>query len=58
MQKPWQARTFVNFRQTGYGQHGRAHEEVMGVTGCAGVGFGAVLAGVFLPVHAAGVVKL
>ena len=41
---------FRGLRPKGSGQHGR----VMAVTGCAGVGFGAIRAGGFLPVEAAG----
>ena len=55
MQKAWQAWTFVDFGQASSGQDGRAG----GVGGndamdCAGVGFGAIRAGGFLPVEAAG----
>ena len=40
--------------KNGSGQHGRGHEGVLAVTGCAGVGFWAIRAGGFLPVEAAG----
>ena len=50
MQKAWQAWTFVDFGQASSGQDGRAG----GWVGCAGVGFGAIRAGSFLPVEAAG----
>ena len=53
MQKSWQALTFVDFGQKSSGQHGRRHEGVVAVTGCAGVEFGAMRAGGFLPVEAA-----
>ena len=53
----WQAWTFVDFGQKGSGQHGRRHEGVVAVTGCAGVGFGAMRAGGFLAVEAAGSCK-
>ena len=45
MQKALQARIFVDFGQASPGQH---------VGACAGVGFGAIWAGGFLPVEAAG----
>ena len=57
MQKGWQAWTFVDFGQKSSGQHGRGHEGVVTVTGCAGVGFGAIRAGGFLPVEAVGSYK-
>ena len=44
--------------QTGSGRHGRGHVGVAAVPGCAGVGFGAIWAGGFLPVEGAGAVKL
>ena len=57
-QKAWQTWTFVDFGHgfwpNSSGQHGREHEGVVAVTGCAGVGFGAARAGGFLPVEAAG----
>ena len=36
------------------GQHSRGHEGVVAVTGCAGVRFGAIRAGSFLPVEVTG----
>ena len=55
MQKAWQARTFVVFGQASSGQNGRAGGGGAGdATNCAGVGFGAVRVGGFLPVEAAG----
>ena len=48
MQTAWQAWTFVDFGQAGAGGGGGD------ATDCAGVGFGAVRAGGFLPVEAAG----
>ena len=47
MQKAWQACTFVDFGQASPGQHGGSTEDF------AGVGFGAIRAGGFLPVEAA-----
>ena len=44
MQKAWQAWTFVDFGQKSSGQQGRGPEKVVAVTGCAGVGFGAIRA--------------
>ena len=54
MQKAWQAWTFVDFGQKMSGQDGRPGG-VGGceATDCAGVGFGAIWAGGFLPVKAA-----
>ena len=54
MQKPWQAWTFVNFGQASSGQDGLACRGGADATDCAGVGFGAIRAGGFLPVEAAG----
>ena len=45
---------FRGLRPKSSGQHGRGHEGVVAVTGCACVRFGAVRAGGFLPVEAAG----
>ena len=53
MQKTWQAWTFVDFGKKSFGQVGRAHEGVVDATDCVDVGFGAMRAGVFLPVEAA-----
>ena len=50
MQKTWQAWTFVDFGQAGSGHWGGGG----GATDCAGVVFGAIRAGGFLPVEAAG----
>ena len=51
----WRALTFVDFgKKKSSGQLGRGHEVVVAVTGCAGEGFGAIRAGGFLPVEAAG----
>ena len=50
MQKAWQAWTFLDFGQKSSGQDGRRHEGVV----AGGVGFGAIRAGGFLPVEAAG----
>ena len=54
MQKAWQAWTFVDFGQASSGQDGRAGGGGGDVTDCVGVGFGAIRAGGFLPVEAAG----
>ena len=55
MQKAWQAWTFVDFGQNMSGQDGRPGGGGGGeATDCAGVGFGAIWAGGFLPVEAAG----
>ena len=43
----------MDFRLKNSGQDGRAHEGVVDATDCAGVGFGVVRAGDFLPVEAA-----
>ena len=51
MQKTWQARTFVDFGQAAPGQHLWGELEP---GDCAGVGFGAMRAGGFLHVEAAG----
>ena len=53
MQKAWQAWTFVDFGQKMFGQDGRARGG-REATDCAGVGFGAIQAGGFVPVEAAG----
>ena len=53
MQKAWQTWTFVDFGRKSSGQDGRAHEGVVDATDYAGVGFGAMRAGDFLPVEAA-----
>ena len=53
VQKAWQAWTFVDFGQKSSVQDGRAGGEVA-ATDCACVGFGAIRAGGFLPVEAAG----
>ena len=52
MQQAWQARTFVDFDLASSGQDGRVGGG--DATDCAGVGFGAIRAGGFLPVEAAG----
>ena len=56
MQKTWQAWTFVDFGQKMSGQDGRPAGGGE-ATDCAGVGFGAIRAGGFLPMKAAGGVK-
>ena len=53
MQKAWQAWSFVDFGQKMSGQNGRPGGGGE-ATECAGVGFGAIRAGGFLPVEAAG----
>ena len=53
VQKAWQAWTFVDFGQKSSVQDGRA-EGGVAATDCACVGFGAIRAGGFLPVEAAG----
>ena len=53
MQITWQAWTFVDFAQKMSGQDGRAGGGGGDATDCAGVGFGAIWAGGFLPVKAA-----
>ena len=55
VQKAWQAWTFVDFGQKMSGQDGRPGWVGGGgeATDCAGVGFGAIRAGGFLPVEAA-----
>ena len=54
VQKAWQW-TFVDFGQKMSGQDGRPGGAGRGeATDCAGVGFGAIRAGGFLPVEAAG----
>ena len=53
VQKAWQAWTFADFGKKSSGQDGRAHEGVVDTTDCAGMGFGAMQAGNFLPVEAA-----
>ena len=53
VQKAWQAWTFVDFGQASSGQDGRFGGRGE-ATDCAGVGFGAIRAGGFLPVKAAG----
>ena len=45
---------FRGFRPKNSGQHGRGHPGVVAVTGCADKGVGAIPAGGFLPVEAAG----
>ena len=57
MQNAWQAWTFVDFGPKRSVQDGRAEGGGVGgvaATDCAGVGFGAIRAGGFLPVEAAG----
>ena len=56
MQKAWPAWTFVDFGQASSGQDGRAGGGGKS-TDCAGVGFGAIRAGGFLPVEAVGSYK-
>ena len=51
MQKTW---TFVDFGQRSSVQDGRAKGAGVAATDCACVGFGAIRAGGFLPVEAAG----
>ena len=43
----------MDFGKDSFGQGGRAREGVVDATDCAGVGFGAMRAGDFLPVEAA-----
>ena len=50
VQKAWHAWTFVDFGQDGRPRNGGGGE----ATDCTGVGFGAIRAGGFLPVEAAG----
>ena len=57
VQKAWQAWTFVDFGQKMSGQDGRPGGRGGEATDCAGVGFGAIRAGGFLPVEAAGSYK-
>ena len=52
VQKAWQVWTFVDFGQKMSGQDGRPGG--VEATDCTGVGFGAIRAGGFLPVEAAG----
>ena len=55
MQKAWQVWTFVDFGPKRSVQHGRAEGRgAVAATDCAGVGFGAIRAGGFLSVEAAG----
>ena len=55
MQKAWQARTFVDFGKASRGQHlGSEGLGGLDLADCASVGFGAIWAGGFLPVEAAG----
>ena len=55
MQNGWQAWTFVDFGRASSGQDGRFAGGGEGdATDCAGVRFGAIRAGGFLPVEAAG----
>ena len=58
MQNAWQAWTFVDFGQASSGQDGRAWGGGGDATDCPGVGFGAIWAGGFLPVEAAGGYKI
>ena len=53
MQKAWQAWTFVDFGQKKVWPR-RSRSRGGDATDCAGVGFGAIRAGGFLPVKAAG----
>ena len=53
VQKAWQAWTFVDFGQKMSGQDGRPGKGGE-ATDCAGVGFGAIRAGGFLPAKTAG----
>ena len=57
VKKMWQAWTFVDFGQKRSGQDGRVVVVGGDATDCAGVGFGAIWAGSFLPVKAAGSCK-
>ena len=54
MQKTWHAWTFVDFGRKRSDQDGRAGGGRGDARDCAGVGFGAIRAGSFLPVKAAG----
>ena len=55
MQKAWPAWTFVDFGQKSSVQDGRGEGGgAFAATDCACVGFGAIWAGGFLPVEAAG----
>ena len=54
MQKAWHAWTFVDFGPRRSVHDGRPEGGGFAATGCACVGFGAVRAGGFLPVEAAG----
>ena len=54
VQKAWQAWTFVDVGPKRSVQDGRPEGGGVAATGCACVGFGAVRAGGFLPVEAAG----
>ena len=56
VQKAWQAWTFVDFGEASSGQDGRAGGA--DATDCAGMGFGAIRAGGFLPVETAGGYKI
>ena len=49
MQKAWQARTFVDAGQASPGQHLWPQGGGLEPADCAGVGFGAIWAGGFLP---------
>ena len=57
MQNAWQAWTFVDFGPKRSVEDGRA-EGGVAATDCAGVGFGAIRAGGFLPMEAAGGYKI
>ena len=54
MQKAWQAWTFVDFGQKKLWPRRSRWVGGADATDCAGVGFGAIRAGSFLPVEAAG----